>query len=203
MLSFSLAGRLRQRACSRRKGGVERLRSRKERAESIHSGALNGQSALPDNPCASRPTQRVFARPYAIWRRSSPLFVLRRQWLDLNWGSTVKTLLVRAVGAVPLLKADTRWVQGGSMMNGGYWGGGWMGGYGGAWMLLFDGRARGRGDGPDHLDHERKRQVDPPAGRRALTRRPGLSHLLASHRWVISGRPSAVPPAPATLPPFP
>lgn len=45
----------------------------------------------------------------------------------------MKTLLALAVGAVPLLAAGVALAQSGNMMNGGGWGMGWMGGYGGIW----------------------------------------------------------------------
>ena len=45
----------------------------------------------------------------------------------------MKTLLAIAVGAVPLLATGVSLAQNGNMMNGGMWGSGWMGGYGGMW----------------------------------------------------------------------
>ena len=45
----------------------------------------------------------------------------------------MKTLLAMAAGAVPLLSTDGALAQSGRMMNGGGWGVGWMGGYGGIW----------------------------------------------------------------------
>jgi len=39
-----------------------------------------------------------------------------------------------AVGAVPLLVTGVSLAQNGNMMNGGMWGVGWMGGYGGIWV---------------------------------------------------------------------
>jgi hypothetical protein len=48
-------------------------------------------------------------------------------------GELMKTLLALAVGAVPLLGTGVALAQNGNMMNGGGWGMGWMGGYGGIW----------------------------------------------------------------------
>ena len=45
----------------------------------------------------------------------------------------MKTLLAMAVGSVPLLAASVALAQSGNMMDGGGWGMGWMGGYGGVW----------------------------------------------------------------------
>ena len=45
----------------------------------------------------------------------------------------MKTLLALAVGAVPLLGTGVALAQSGNMMEGGGWGMGWMGGYGGIW----------------------------------------------------------------------
>jgi uncharacterized membrane protein len=45
----------------------------------------------------------------------------------------MKTLLAMAVGTVALLATDVALAQNGNMMNGGGWGMGWMGGYGGVW----------------------------------------------------------------------
>jgi len=49
----------------------------------------------------------------------------------------MKTLLVMAVGTVSLLATSVSWAQNGNMMNGGTWGSGWMGGYGGIWMPIL------------------------------------------------------------------
>jgi len=49
----------------------------------------------------------------------------------------MKTLLALAVGAVALLTTGVTLAQSGNMMNGGSWGTGWMGGYGGAWMPIL------------------------------------------------------------------
>ena len=45
----------------------------------------------------------------------------------------MKSLLSVAVGSVPLLAASVALAQSGNMMDGGGWGMGWMGGYGGVW----------------------------------------------------------------------
>ncbi len=45
----------------------------------------------------------------------------------------MKHLLAMAVGMVPLLATGAALAQDGNMMNGGGWGMGWMGGYGGVW----------------------------------------------------------------------
>ena len=45
----------------------------------------------------------------------------------------MKTLLALAVGTVPFLATGVALAQNGNMMNGGGWGMGWMGGYGGIW----------------------------------------------------------------------
>ena len=45
----------------------------------------------------------------------------------------MKTLLALIVAIVPLLFTTAALAQGGNMMNGGGWGMGWMGGYGGIW----------------------------------------------------------------------
>jgi hypothetical protein len=46
----------------------------------------------------------------------------------------MKTLLAMAVGTVLLLATGVSLAQSGNMMNGGMWGTGWMGGYGGIWV---------------------------------------------------------------------
>jgi hypothetical protein len=48
----------------------------------------------------------------------------------------MKTLLAMAVGTLPLLATGVSLAQNGNMMNGGA-GVGWMGGYGGMWMLIL------------------------------------------------------------------
>ena len=45
----------------------------------------------------------------------------------------MKTLLAVAVGTVASLGTDVALAQSGNMMDGGMWGMGWMGGYGGVW----------------------------------------------------------------------
>lgn len=45
----------------------------------------------------------------------------------------MKTLLAMAGSTAPLLSAGVALAQNGNMMNGGGWGMGWMGGYGGVW----------------------------------------------------------------------
>jgi uncharacterized membrane protein len=49
----------------------------------------------------------------------------------------MKKSLAIAVGTVPLLAAGVSLAQNGNMMNGGGWGIGWMGGYGGIWMPIL------------------------------------------------------------------
>jgi uncharacterized membrane protein len=49
----------------------------------------------------------------------------------------MKTLPTLAFGAIPLLTTGVALAQNGNMMNGGSWGTGWMGGYGGAWMPIL------------------------------------------------------------------
>ena len=49
----------------------------------------------------------------------------------------MKTLLAVAVGSVPLLTTGVVSAQSGYMMNGNMWNGGWMGGYGGAWVPIL------------------------------------------------------------------
>ena len=45
----------------------------------------------------------------------------------------MKTRFALVVGSVPLLASSIALAQSGSMMDGGMWGMGWMGGYGGVW----------------------------------------------------------------------
>ena len=45
----------------------------------------------------------------------------------------MKNFFAVAVGTVPLLATGVAVAQNGNMMNGGGWGMGWMGGYGGVW----------------------------------------------------------------------
>lgn len=49
----------------------------------------------------------------------------------------MKTLLALAVGIVSLLTAGVSLAQNGNMMNGGTWGVGSMGGYGGIWVPIL------------------------------------------------------------------
>ena len=49
----------------------------------------------------------------------------------------MKNLRVMAVGTVSLLTTGVSLAQNGNMMNGGSWGTGWMGGYGGGSMILL------------------------------------------------------------------
>ena len=56
---------------------------------------------------------------------------------SFHGGNFMKTLLAMAVGAVPLLATGVAMAQNGTMMNGGTWGVGWMGGYGGIWMPIL------------------------------------------------------------------
>lgn len=49
----------------------------------------------------------------------------------------MKILLAIAVGTVPLLTSGVSLAQSGNMMNGGMWGSGWMGGYGGVWVPIL------------------------------------------------------------------
>jgi len=49
----------------------------------------------------------------------------------------MRTLLALAVGSAPLLTTGVASAQSGYMMNGNMWNGGWMGGYGGAWVPIL------------------------------------------------------------------
>ena len=49
----------------------------------------------------------------------------------------MKTLLTVAVGSVSQLVTGVSLAQNGNMMNGGMWGFGWMGGYGGIWVPIL------------------------------------------------------------------
>jgi len=49
----------------------------------------------------------------------------------------MKTLFASAVGALALLTTSVASAQNGTMMNGGMWGTGWMGGYGGFGMPIL------------------------------------------------------------------
>ena len=45
----------------------------------------------------------------------------------------MKTRVALMVGSIPLLASSVALAQSGNMMDGGMWGMGWMGGYGGVW----------------------------------------------------------------------
>lgn len=49
----------------------------------------------------------------------------------------MKTLFATAVGTGSMLTTGVSSAQSGNMMNGGAWGVGWMGGYGGIWMPIL------------------------------------------------------------------
>ena len=49
----------------------------------------------------------------------------------------MKNVLVGAAGAVAVVATGVTWAQSGNMMNGGGWGVGWMGGYGGVWTPIL------------------------------------------------------------------
>ena len=49
----------------------------------------------------------------------------------------MKNSLAMAIGMTLLLFSGVALAQGGNMMNGGAWGSGWMGGYGGIWMPIL------------------------------------------------------------------
>lgn len=49
----------------------------------------------------------------------------------------MKTLLISTVGALAMLTTRVASAQTGNMMNGGMWGTGWMGGYGGIGMPIL------------------------------------------------------------------
>ncbi len=48
----------------------------------------------------------------------------------------MKHLMTWAAGSVPFLSSSTAFAQAGTMMSGDWWGGSWMGGYGGLWMIF-------------------------------------------------------------------
>jgi succinate-acetate transporter protein len=48
----------------------------------------------------------------------------------------MKHLMTWATGAVPLLSSSACFAQGANMMNGDWWGGNMMSGYGGFWMAV-------------------------------------------------------------------
>jgi ABC-type multidrug transport system permease subunit len=49
----------------------------------------------------------------------------------------MKILLALTVGSAPLLTTGVALAQSRYMMNGDMWGGGWMSGYGGAWVPIL------------------------------------------------------------------
>lgn len=49
----------------------------------------------------------------------------------------MNTLFVILFGAITLLTGGAALAQSGNMMNGGMWGSGWMGGFGGIWGLIL------------------------------------------------------------------
>lgn len=49
----------------------------------------------------------------------------------------MKNQISIAIATASLLAAGAASAQNGSMMNGGSWGSGWMGGYGGIWMPIL------------------------------------------------------------------
>lgn len=49
----------------------------------------------------------------------------------------MKHLSAIAVATASLLATGASWAQNGNMMNGGTWGSGWMGGYGGIWTPVL------------------------------------------------------------------
>ena len=49
----------------------------------------------------------------------------------------MKTTHVMTFSAAALLASEAALAQTGHMMNGGFWDGGWMGGYGGIWMPIL------------------------------------------------------------------
>lgn len=49
----------------------------------------------------------------------------------------MKNLSSIAIATASLLAAGAASAQNGNMMNGGGWGSGWMGGYGGIWMPIL------------------------------------------------------------------
>jgi hypothetical protein len=53
------------------------------------------------------------------------------------WGKLMNNLRATAVGTVSLLATGVSVAQNGNMMNGGTWGVGWMGGYGGGSMIFL------------------------------------------------------------------
>jgi hypothetical protein len=49
----------------------------------------------------------------------------------------MKALLAMVIGTLSLLVPGVSLAQNGNMMNGGGWGMGWMGGYGGIWVPIL------------------------------------------------------------------
>ncbi len=49
----------------------------------------------------------------------------------------MRTLLALAGSAMALAASSAAMAQNGNMMNGGMWGSGWMGGYGGMWTPIL------------------------------------------------------------------
>lgn len=49
----------------------------------------------------------------------------------------MKHLPAIAAATAALMAAGHSWAQNGNMMNGGTWGSGWMGGYGGIWTPIL------------------------------------------------------------------
>lgn len=53
------------------------------------------------------------------------------------WREFMKTLPAMTVATVALLTTGVSMAQNSNMMNGGSWGTGWMGGYGGIWTPIL------------------------------------------------------------------
>lgn len=49
----------------------------------------------------------------------------------------MKSFITLAVGTASTFASGVASAQNGNMMNGGVWGGSWMGGYGGFWMPIL------------------------------------------------------------------
>lgn len=58
-------------------------------------------------------------------------------WLYHFEGKLMNALKGLSVGVASLLASGTTLAQNTNMMNGGMWGSGWMGGYGGYWVPLL------------------------------------------------------------------
>lgn len=65
-----------------------------------------------------------------IWHRALPVRLMHVE-------RAIKVLLAMAVGTMLLMVASVSLAQSGNMMNGGMWGSGWMGGYGGVWVPIL------------------------------------------------------------------